>query len=590
MNTAVLNLSDEELKEKFNNLKNRQDIANLLDITDYQLRYHLYISPIKYAYTEFLIPKKSGGNRLIIKPTTSLKIIQKKLNQVLTAVYRPKPSTHGFTRGKSIVTNAEKHLRQRYLLNIDIQDFFFSINFGRVRGLFLAKPYGCTKEVATVLAQICCYENQLPQGASTSPIISNMICSRLDSELQKLAKKHQCIYTRYADDITFSTSRFKFPPRLALFSIESDAIVLGKELIKIIKDNGFKINESKTRLQSKYGHQEVTGITVNEKLNINRKYIRRIRAILHAWKKYGIEKTETEFWNKYDKKHRYYKDRASFESIIKSRIEFIGYVRGKDDLIYLKFLRQLADLSPHLVDISKINSIIQKRDNSIQDNKLFKAEIWTEGKTDIKHLKAAFQNLIEHKQYNFELSYKEDLNDQKQGSSELLKMCEQYCKSPRNTPIIAIFDRDEANYVVKAHRDDVGFKNWGNNVYSFAIPIPPHRKDLKEICIEHYYTNEEICREDHNKRRIFLSNEFNHHSGRHKSLNFVVSNSKKINVNKLTIIDGEVYNENNQNVALSKNDFADSIYHKKKNFNNFDFNAFNNIFEIIDKIIKNSSN
>ncbi|MDJ0742704.1 MAG: reverse transcriptase domain-containing protein [Xenococcaceae cyanobacterium MO_167.B27] len=213
MKTVVLNLSEAELKDKFNKLKNRCDIANLLDITDYQLRYHLYIHSLKSAYTEFKIPKKSGGYRHILQPITSLKIIQQKLNQVLKAVYEPKPSTHGFTVGRSIVTNAQAHLRQRYLLNIDLKDFFPSINFGRVRGLFMAKPYNCTEEVATILAQICCYDNQLPQGSPTSPIISNMICSKLDSQLQRLAKKHQCIYTRYADDITFSTSRC--PPDLS---------------------------------------------------------------------------------------------------------------------------------------------------------------------------------------------------------------------------------------------------------------------------------------------------------------------------------------------------------------------------------------
>jgi RNA-directed DNA polymerase len=135
----------------------------------------------------------------------------------------------------------------------------------------MACPYSCTKEVARVLAQICCHDNQLPQGAPTSPIILNMICAKLDSQLQRLAKKYQCIYTRYADDITLSTSRSRFSPHLIWFSKEAEKSVLGDDLKNIIEESGFLVNESKIRLQTSYKHQEVTGIIVNEKLNIKRK-------------------------------------------------------------------------------------------------------------------------------------------------------------------------------------------------------------------------------------------------------------------------------------------------------------------------------
>src|SRR5690606_8958560 len=128
-------------------------------------------------------------------PTESLKIIQQKLNQVLQLVYKPKLSTHGFVNNRSIVTNADAHIKKkkhRYILNVDIKDFFPSINFGRVRGMFMAPPYNQPEHVATVLAQICCSNNELPQGAPTSPIVSNMICAQMDSQLQQLAKPHRC--------------------------------------------------------------------------------------------------------------------------------------------------------------------------------------------------------------------------------------------------------------------------------------------------------------------------------------------------------------------------------------------------------------
>jgi RNA-directed DNA polymerase len=205
MNDLTLTASNEELRQRFLTLCTREDVAALLEIDYYRLNYHLHIAKRhRDVYTTFYVSKKSGGRRQISAPITALKIIQQKLNQVLQQVYQPKPAVHGFTLDKSIVTNAKEHSRRKYVLNVDIKDFFPSINFGRVRGLFMAWPYNLNDSVATVLAQICCYNNELPQGAPTSPIISNMICAKMDSQLQGLAKKHQCFFTRYADDITFS--------------------------------------------------------------------------------------------------------------------------------------------------------------------------------------------------------------------------------------------------------------------------------------------------------------------------------------------------------------------------------------------------
>ena len=521
----------------------------------------------------------------ILAPKTPLKIIQQKLNQVLKSVYQPKPSTHGFVAEKSIVTNAKQHLRQRYVLNLDLKDFFPSINFGRVRGLLRSPPYGCTDKVATVLAQICCYENQLPQGAPTSPIISNMICAKLDSQLQRLARKYQCIYTRYADDMTFSTSRSRFPPHLIWFSKEAEKSILGDELKNTIEENGFLINESKVRLQSRYKRQEVTGITVNEKLNINRKYIRQIRAVLHAWEKYGLENTEAEFWRK-DKKHRFQRNSDSFRKIIRGKIDFVGTVRGTDDQIYLNFLTCLKKLAPDLVSDSKISLASSKIFLKNQEKTIQEAVIWTEGKTDIKHLKSAL-GWLENREiaYEFKLAFKDDLDEQKQGDDQLLKMCEQFCKETQSKPTIAIFDRDKPDYVRKAHDEAQGFKIWGSGVYSFAIPIPCHRQDVRDVCIELYYKDEEIKRKDKQNRRIFLSNEFNHTSGRHSELD-LNTDKNKIKRDQLKIIDADVFDKNHNNIALSKNSFADYIFQGSENFNDFDFEEFQEIFKVIDKILK----
>lgn len=345
-----LQKSPEELKEAFYQLESRSDVANLLEITEQTLIYYLYRLPPESQYTIFELPKKSGGVRMINAPSSKLKIIQRKLNQVLQAVYVPRVSSHGFVSGRSIITNAQTHMNNRrtYVFNIDLKDFFPSINLGRVRGMFMAQPYGLPEKVATILAQICCYDGALPQGAPTSPIISNMICVRLDNQLLKLAKDHKCTYTRYADDITFSTAQRNFPVLLAEVtkSVSGQHISVGKKLTEIINENGFEINAEKVRLSPQHQRQEITGITVNKNLNVTRRLIKQIGAMLHAWEKYGLEEAETEYHAKFKKPNQKHLTKLkSFQHVVRGKIAYLGQVRDKDKL-YSKFLNryyQLAD-------------------------------------------------------------------------------------------------------------------------------------------------------------------------------------------------------------------------------------------------------
>ncbi len=303
MNTITLSSSKDELRTKFLSLTTPQDIADLLEIDLQHLYYHIYIVPEAVRYISFDIPKRRGRVRTISAPATALKIIQRKLNQILLQVYVPKPCVHSFLLDKSILSNAKVHVGRRNILNIDLEDFFPSINFGRVRGLFMGVPYKLNSGVATILAQICCFNNQVPQGAPTSPIITNMICPKMDSQLMQLAKVNRCDYTRYVDDITFSTNLREFPSDLARLD-DLGQLEIGFELDNIISQNGFKINTQKTRLSKKNLRQEVTGITVNKFPNVRRKFVRQVRAMLHAWEKYGLEAAQKEFYSNYDKKHR----------------------------------------------------------------------------------------------------------------------------------------------------------------------------------------------------------------------------------------------------------------------------------------------
>lgn len=211
---TFLSSTPEEQIDRFFNLASARDVAALLEIPYSRLVFHIYQTREKDKYEIIHIKKKGGGERVIYAPLTSLKLIQRKLNDVLQNVYQVKPTVHAYVKGRSILSNAQIHSNKRWVFNIDLKDFFPSINFGRVRGMFHANPYNLPLEVATVLAQICCAYNQLPQGAPTSPIVSNMICGKLDSQLTQLAKTNKCFYSRYADDITYSTSLRKFPASL----------------------------------------------------------------------------------------------------------------------------------------------------------------------------------------------------------------------------------------------------------------------------------------------------------------------------------------------------------------------------------------
>ncbi len=353
--------SDEELRNRFFDLRNLQDLADLLEVKDRLLIYLLYVMPIQKKYVSFFVPKRSGGSRLISSPAISLKVTQRRLNQVLNTVYSAKEQVTGFVQNRSIVSNAEIHVRQNYVLNIDLKDFFPSINFGRVRGMFMANPYRLQPAVATILTNLICFENQLPQGAPTSPTVSNMICAKMDSQLSWLAEKHKCLYTRYADDITFSTSRSHFPNALARRIAGGKRYKVGAVLQKSVRDNGFEINPDKVRIQHTTERQEVTGLVTNTKVNVPRSFVRQIRAMLHAWEKYGHFAAEREHIRRYDRNyHGPHKRVPSFRDIVKGKIQYLRMVKGKDDPVYKRYWDQFGDLE-FKEGRKKVRAAVQER-------------------------------------------------------------------------------------------------------------------------------------------------------------------------------------------------------------------------------------
>jgi RNA-directed DNA polymerase len=336
-----LNQTDEALATAFlTKLRSRDDVASLLEVRSEELRYYLFKAR---NYKTFEINKRCGGKRLIHAPSSAIKILQQKLNQVLHAVYKGRSPVHGFARGRSIRSNASRHFGCCVLLNFDLADFFPSINFGRVMGLFVGKPYLLSREVAVTLAQICCHNQTLSTGAPSSPVIANMICAQMDSQLKKLAQKNNCVYTRYADDITISTRANKLPTGIAAVDPNSNRWIVGTDVETIVSNNRFVINLSKTRLLSRRERQEVTGLLIDPRLNVKRQIVRQVRAMLHAWKTFGETKAAEEFAAKYDRKQRLEK-KVDFKRVVRGKLEFIGFVRGRDDALFLRLLGVYAHL------------------------------------------------------------------------------------------------------------------------------------------------------------------------------------------------------------------------------------------------------
>ena len=260
------------------------------------LSFILYKMTDAHKYRTFEIPKASGGTRTIHAPTEKLKRLQARLADILfqcnSEVHEKKPLrplSHGFEVGRSIFTNAWEHKNRRYVLNIDVENFFPTINFGRIRGFFISnRDYALPVKAATLIAQIACFQGKLPQGSPCSPIIANLIAHLLDVRMVRLAKAHKCTYSRYADDLTFSTNQKEFPSAIAEeLTGYPGSWVLSDNLMNEVVRTGFSVNHRKTRMQFCNSRQLVTGLTVNEKVNIRADYYRKARKMCSSLFNHG---------------------------------------------------------------------------------------------------------------------------------------------------------------------------------------------------------------------------------------------------------------------------------------------------------------
>ncbi len=283
-------------------------------------------------YRKFFISKKSGGRRLISAPMPRLRKLQYWILENILNKVAIHPAANGFTTNRSIITNAEQHIAKDVVINADVKDFFPSIHFRRVKGMF--QKLGYREKVAVILALVCTEPDTdevkidgrtyfvrkgarvLPQGAATSPAITNILCYRLDKRLQGIANKYNFSYTRYADDISFSGNED---------AITAEAITW--RIKKTLRDEGFEPHPEKIRVMRKGRRQEVTGVVVNKKLSVGRDKLRQFRAYLHTVRTKGADKAT---WKN--------------DSSVSAVTGYLNYIKMVDPKAGEKFQRELNEL------------------------------------------------------------------------------------------------------------------------------------------------------------------------------------------------------------------------------------------------------
>ena len=336
-----------------------------------QLNYFCHPTRNAKHYKVFTIPKKSGGVREISAPVKMLKSFQTYTNMLLQALYEPTSAAMGFVPGRSVVDNAMNHVGMNYVLNLDLKDFFPSIPQARVWGALKSKAIGFNQEVASAVAGLCCTEidfydgkpvlttvdlpkgaktekrNVLPQGAPTSPILTNIVSRNLDRRLKHLAARFGLNYTRYADDITFSS----------MHNVYQEEGEFMTELRKIVAEQNFTINEKKTRFQKKGSRQEVTGLIVSDRVNVTREYVRSIGSLLYIWERYGYDSAFARFFQHYTLKVNRVSP-PSMERVLQGKLMYLKMVKGEESLVWQRLQDRFDKVcSKKPVKVSDINYV-----------------------------------------------------------------------------------------------------------------------------------------------------------------------------------------------------------------------------------------
>lgn len=316
-------------------------------------------------YSEFKILKKNGGIRIINSPEKSLMRVLRIINFLFQIIFEPysHQNSYGFLNGKDIRKNAIPHINKNYILNMDIQNFFPSIQFRRIKVVLELNPFNLNnnrEQIGFIIANLCTLSGVLPQGSPTSPILSNIVTQKLDRKITSFCKRNKIKYTRYADDLTFSSNKKIFNQTLI------------DQLSQIVRSENFIINDKKTRVKSSMDRQQVTGLIVNRKLNIKREYLQKTRAMINNWEKGGLVYAENQFL-----KHEPQKSNYKFKHVLLGHIAFIKLIKGSTktvDNLLLKysFLNNQIDYN-HIQHTSVKNRL--KKDNIKMEKLLFEDNI-----------------------------------------------------------------------------------------------------------------------------------------------------------------------------------------------------------------------
>lgn len=349
-----------ERLEKYglSNFEDAGALAKAMNIPVPQLQFLAYNRRVSKTshYQRFYMKKKSGGQRLIAAPMPRLKSAQYWILEEILNKIPVHEKAHGFKAASSIVTNAQPHVGQDVVVNLDFKDFFPTINFYRVKGAF--QQLGYSSHIATIFGSICTEPDVdqiemdgvdyfvadgprvLPQGAPTSPVLTNIICYKMDTRFQGLAKKYGFQYSRYADDLTFSAS--------------GEAVENLTNLLwgvrQVTKAEGFVLHPEKLRIMRKGARQEVTGIVVNRELGVNRQTMRKFRALLHQIKQSGWNGKS---WGKSPNLVRSVEGYAQFVSMVKPK-------KGQELLAEVDRLKQQWNVTTEMFSTPTSGNLLDK--------------------------------------------------------------------------------------------------------------------------------------------------------------------------------------------------------------------------------------
>lgn len=561
--------------QEFITIETREELARFLGVSVKELNYITYKANIESFYKKFYLPKKDGTKREIYASQGRLKDVQKRLeealveyNEQILAKKRTKTNTsHGFIKGKSIITNASIHRNKRFVINLDLQDFFPTLHFGRIVGYFEKnRDYCFPHAVAVYIARIVCIEGKLPQGAPTSPIISNLICQILDYRILSIAKRFKLDYSRYADDLTFSTNRKDFLR-------DYDSFI--NEITEEIEKAGFVVNQNKTRIEFRDSRQTVTGLVVNKKISVRREFIKETRAMTHSLLTKGS----------------YTKDGIDVD---------LPHLEGR-----LSFIEQIEKYNRRNTEGIKGG----KRDNLNGKERLYrdflfykyffaneKPLIVTEGKTDIRYIKAAlkknymsYPNLIERDEYG-EFIFNVRFFRKSDKTKRFLGIAAEGADANKRIYELLIGDKSHPGYGKIISTDSIHVK--GNPIillYDNELSYDDKERPLYKFCKNTLKFDEATCEEIrtnlwtkiYDRIPLYLVTVPRYDGKNSSQIEDLFSQETKG-----TVLQGKklsLDNKYDKEVNYGKNEFSQYIEH---HYDRVDFSGFLPLLDAIDQIIK----